>query len=106
MWDSILKAVGSAAIAYSTHYGVTKLYSEFCIPNGFWGFLQGAITAGSPVCQAGVQVIQHTQMSYSTLILMGTTRLALDALFPGAGAPAAATAACAVATGAAGGAGC
>lgn len=84
MWDSFLKAAGSALIAYSTHYGVTKLYSNFCVPDGVWGFLQGALTTGSPVCQAGVQVLQHTQVSYSTLILMGTTRLVLDAVFPGA----------------------
>jgi hypothetical protein len=113
MWDAILKAAGSAAIAYSTHYGVTKLYSNFCVPDGFWGYLQGAVTAGSPVCQAGVQVMQHTQMSYSTLIMMGATRLFLDALFPGAGAGAGATAAaaaagpvCTVAAAAAGGVGC
>lgn len=93
MWDALLKAAGSAAIAYSTHYGVTKLYSNFCVPDGFWGYVQGAITAGSPVCQAGVQVIQHTQMSYSTLIMMGATRIFLDALFPGASAAAVAAAA-------------
>ena len=105
MWDSILKGIGSAAIAYSTHYGVTKLYSNFCVPDGFWGFLQGAVTTGSPVCQAGVQVLQHTQMSYSTLLMMGVTRVFLDAVFPGA-ATAAAGPVCAAGAVAAGGAAC
>ncbi len=84
--EALAKGVLSAAIAYSAHYGAVKLYDNMCVPDGFWGFLQGAVTAGSPICQAGVQVIQNTQVSYSTLILMGVTRVVLDWVAPGASA--------------------
>ncbi len=82
--EAIGKAVISAAVAYTAHYGTVKLYDSMCVPDGWWGFIQGAVTAGSPICQAGVQVIQSTQISYSTMILMGVTRIFLDWVAPGA----------------------
>lgn len=97
MWDAFVKGLLTASVAYSTHYGVTKLYNEFCVPNGIWGFFQGAVTTGSPVCAAGMTVMQTTQVSYSTVILMGLTRFVVDLVAPGAGA--AATVACAATTG-------
>lgn len=81
--EHLLKGLGSALIAYTAHYGSSKLYSEFCVPDGVWGYLQGMVTAGSPVCQAGMKVMEATQVSYSTVILMGLTRLALDVVAPG-----------------------
>jgi hypothetical protein len=77
------KAIGSAIISYSAHYGMAKAYSYACVPDGIYGFLQGMITSGSPVCQASVQVISATQVSYSQLILMGISRAALDYVAPG-----------------------
>ncbi len=81
--ESIAKSALSALIAYSTHYGVTKLYNEICIPDGLWGYLYGLVTAGSPVCQAGVTIISNTQVTYSSMILMGITRVVVDMVAPG-----------------------
>jgi hypothetical protein len=81
--SSIVKAAGSAILSYGAHYGMTKAYSYACVPDGFYGFLQGMITSGSPVCQAGVQVISSTQVSYSQLIMMGISRVVIDFVAPG-----------------------
>ena len=83
--EFMLKGLSSALIAYSAHYGVAKLYDQFCVPDGFWGYMQGFVTTGSPVCNAGVQIMSATQVSYSTMVLMGVTRLAIDWVAPGAG---------------------
>jgi hypothetical protein len=83
--SAIGKAIGSAIISYSTHYGMTKMYNAACVPDGLWGFLQGMVTAGSPVCQMGVQVISSTQVSYSSIIMMGISRILLDIVAPSAG---------------------
>ena len=80
--SAIGKALGSAFISYSTHYGMTKLYNAACVPDGVWGFLQGMVTSGSPVCQLGVQVISSTQVSYSSIIMMGISRILLDVVAP------------------------
>lgn len=84
--SAIGKAIGSAIISYSTHYGMTKLYNAACVPDGVWGFLQGMVTSGSPVCQLGVQVISSTQVSYSSIIMMGISRILLDVVAPASSA--------------------
>ena len=76
------KVVTSAFVSYSAHYAATKIYSMTCIPAGFYGFLQGLVTFGSPVCQAGVQMISATQVSYSAVIMMGLSRMMLDLVAP------------------------
>jgi len=76
------KGVTSALISYSAHYVTTKMYSAACVPDGIYGFLQGLVTAGSPVCQVGVQVISSTQVSYSSVIMMGISRFILDVVAP------------------------
>jgi hypothetical protein len=81
--SAIGKAIGSALISYSTHYGVAKLYNTACIPDGIWGFLQGMVTSGSPVCQVGVQLMSATQVSYSSVVMMGISRIILDVVAPG-----------------------
>jgi hypothetical protein len=99
--EAILKGVASAAVAYSVHYSSAKLYDYFCVPDGVYGFVQGMFTTGSPVCQAGLAVVSNTQMSYSTLITIGLTRMVLDMAVPGSGT-AATAAATAASTGTAG----
>jgi hypothetical protein len=81
--DALWKGLATAGIAYVSHYGFVKAYSAFCVPDGVWGFFQGAITAGSPICQAGLSVITNTQTTYGTVITMGLTRLLLDVVAPG-----------------------
>jgi hypothetical protein len=84
--EAIAKGLLSAGIAYTVHYGAVKAYDNFCVPDGIWGFLQGMVTTGSPLCAAGVKVISNTEVSYSTLVLMGITRVALDWIAPGSAA--------------------
>lgn len=72
----------SAVVAYTAHYGMVKLYSAACVPDGVWGYVQGLVTAGSPFCQAGVQIISSTQVTYGAVITMGLTRLVLDVVAP------------------------
>jgi len=76
------KGILSALISYSAHYSTAKLYSLGCVPDGFYGFLQGFLTAGSPVCQVGIQVLSATQVSYSSVIMMGFSRFILDTVAP------------------------
>jgi hypothetical protein len=81
--EAISKALLSAAIAYSAHYSVAKVYNEFCVPDGLWGYFQGMITTGSPVCKVGMDIMSNTQVSYSTVIVMGVSRIILDWVAPG-----------------------
>ena len=78
------KGLISALIAYSAHYGAAKAYSFLCVPSGLLGFFQGMVTSGSPVCQTGLQVMTATQVSYSTTIMMGISRLFIDWVAPSA----------------------
>lgn len=80
--EAILKSIASSALAYTAHYGATKFYNYACMPDGFYGFLSGLVTTGSPVCQAGVQIISNTQTSYSSLILTGITHVLVEFLSP------------------------
>jgi hypothetical protein len=82
MHQALIKSFVSAVIAYSTHYGVSKLYNAMCIPDGVWGYLQGFATTGSPVCQAGMQIMSSTQLSYSSIIMMGVSRIIVDVISP------------------------
>jgi len=59
--ESIAKTAVSALIAYTAHYTGAKLYNHLCVPDGILGYLQGMVSAGSPVCQAGISVISNTQ---------------------------------------------
>ena len=85
--EAILKTAASALVAYTTHYGIAKFYNFVCVPDGFWGYLNGMISTGSPVCQAGVEVLSHTQVSYSSMIMMGITRIIIDVVAPGSSQP-------------------
>ena len=78
--NAIYKTALAAMIAYSTHYGVTKVYSIFCVPDGLWGFIQGSITSGSPVCSSTFSIMSHTHITYSTIVLTSLSRLLIDAL--------------------------
>jgi hypothetical protein len=80
--EAILKSGASAVLAYSAHYFATKFYNYACVPDGIVGYLSGIVTTGSPVCQAGVQIISNTQVSYSPIIMMGMTRVLVDLVAP------------------------
>jgi hypothetical protein len=76
--EAIIKNGFSAIVAYTIHYGTSKFYNTVCVPDTMIGYLSGLFTSGSPVCQASLQVIANTQISYSTLITTSITRLFID----------------------------
>lgn len=78
--NSIFKTGLAATIAYTTHFGVVKLYNEMCVPDGFWGFFQGAITTGSPICNGIFTVMTQSQVSYNAIILTSLSYLFVDGL--------------------------
>jgi hypothetical protein len=80
--EVILKNAAAAIVAYSAHYGAAKFYNYACVPDGVVGYLTGLVTTGSPICQASIQILSITQVSYSSLILMGITRMAIDLAIP------------------------
>lgn len=55
-------------IVYVTHYASTNLYANICADLGFIGFIKSFVTAGSPICNALLSVINTTHNSYSVLI--------------------------------------
>jgi hypothetical protein len=81
--EPLAKGAASAIIAYTAHYGTAKLYNYFCIPDGVWGYVQGYITAGSPICRAGMEIMVSSQLSFNTVIMVGMTRIVLDWVAPG-----------------------
>lgn len=78
MVAAIYKTLLAAMMAYASHYGITKVYSEYCIPSGVMGFMQGIITAGSPVCSTAFSVMSNTHVTYSTIILTSLSRFLID----------------------------
>jgi hypothetical protein len=76
--EAITRGVLSGLLAYSIHYGTIKLYTTYCVPDGTWGFVQGMITAGSPVCQSALAIVSQTQLSYSSFVLFGVSRVVVD----------------------------
>jgi len=81
--EAILKNAAAALMAYTAHYGMAKFYNFACVPDGFWGYLNGMVSTGSPVCQAGIQILTNTQVSYSSIIMIGITRVLIDIVAPG-----------------------
>ena len=80
--EAILKNSAALLVAYTTHSAVTKAYNYICVPDGMVGFITGLVSTGSPICQAGVQIMSSTQVSYSSMILVGVSRLFVDAVTP------------------------
>jgi hypothetical protein len=77
---TLLKTGLSAVIAYTSHYSITKLYSNFCIPDGVYGFFKGILSAGSPVCSTTFSVMSNTHITYSTILMTSLSRLLIDGL--------------------------
>ena len=88
MYYEIAKTVGAALLTYSTHYASTKLYSGVCIPDGVWGYVQGFITTGSPLCSATLNYASSTQNSYGTIVTMSISRLLIELIAAAAPIPA------------------
>ena len=76
--EAISRGVISGLLAYSVHYGAIKVYSTMCVSEGVWGFVQGMVTTGSPVCQSLLTIASQSQVSYSAFVLLGVTRVFVD----------------------------
>uniref|UniRef100_A0A6C0K4T0 Uncharacterized protein n=1 Tax=viral metagenome TaxID=1070528 RepID=A0A6C0K4T0_9ZZZZ len=74
----IAKAILSAMIAYTAHYASSKAYDFVCVPDGIMGYLYGFVSMGSPICKAGMTIMTNTQVSYSSLVTTGVSRLFVD----------------------------
>ena len=90
--EPIVKFVTTAALTYSAHYGIAKMYNMICVPDGVMGYIYGVVSMGSPLCQVGLQAMTNTQVSYSSMIMTGITRLLVDYIMPTAPATAPAAA--------------
>lgn len=77
-----MKSLGNtclaAVIAYLSHYGAIKLYTNVCLPSGFSGFLQGTVTAGSPVCAGALTIASQSHLAYSTILITSLSRIFVD----------------------------
>ena len=80
--EPIIKFAATAFLTYSSHYAISKLYNMACVPDGIMGYMYGFISMGSPVCQVGLQAMTNTQVSYSSMIMTGITRLVVDYIAP------------------------
>jgi len=80
--EAVAKGAATVLISYTTHYVVTKLYSSLCVPEGFLGFFQGLVSTGSPMCAGAMELLKVTQTSYSSLMMLGATRLFVDVITP------------------------
>lgn len=76
--ESLFKLIASATLAYTAHYGVGKLYNTLCIPDGFWGYMQGFVTSGSPMCSMLFTFMDNTQTTYSAIVAVSLSRFVVD----------------------------
>ena len=76
--EAISRGVISGLLAYSIHFGAIKIYSAMCVSEGVYGFVQGLVTTGSPVCQSLLTIASQSQVSYSSFVLLGVTRVFVD----------------------------
>ena len=84
----IVKILGTMLLTYSSHYAAANLYAKLCVHATPWGFLQGMIATGSPVCSAIHAYVGNSQTSYTTIITTTISRAVIDAILPGVAPPA------------------
>lgn len=49
-------------------WGSTRVYANYCVPEGFTGFLQSLVTMDSSPCQALFSLISHSNTLYASMI--------------------------------------
>ena len=82
MLTEIGKTLATIVVTYTAHYASTKAYSSFCVPDGLWGYVQGFLTTGSPMCSATLTYASNSQNSYATIITMAVSRIAIELILP------------------------
>ena len=73
----LFKTLLAILLVYSTHYGTSKIYDNVCVPDGLTGYLQGLITTSSPWCRMALDIMKTTENHYSSVILVGLSRIFL-----------------------------
>ena len=76
--NELFKILLSVILVYSAHYGTSKIYDNVCVPDGIQGYLQGLITTSSPWCKMALDIMKTTENHYSSVILVGLSRLLLS----------------------------
>jgi hypothetical protein len=76
--QELFKILLSVILVYSAHYGTAKIYNNVCVPDGIEGYLQGLITTSSPWCKMALDIMKTTENHYSSVILVGLSRLLLS----------------------------
>jgi hypothetical protein len=79
----IVKLLGTMLLTYSSHYTAANLYAKLCVPATMWGYLQGMIATGSPVCSAIHAYVGNSQTTYTAVITTTISRAIMDAILPG-----------------------
>jgi hypothetical protein len=74
----LLKMLLSVILVYTAHYATAKVYDNLCVPDGMTGYLQGFITTASPWCRMSLDVMKATENHYSSVILVGLSRILLS----------------------------
>jgi len=85
LFEPLLKLAGTLVLTYTSHYTAAKVYSNLCVPSGWFGYIQGMFTTGSPICSATLNYVSNSQSSYATIITMSISRAVMDAILPGSG---------------------
>jgi hypothetical protein len=74
----LMKMLLSVVLVYSAHYATSKVYDNLCVPDGLTGYLQGFITTASPWCKMSLDIMKATENHYSSVILVGLSRILLS----------------------------
>lgn len=81
--EFVLKGVASAALSYTVHYTAARTYAAVCVQEGLWGFLQSALSVGSPMCKATQTIVAATETHYSGLLTSVVSRILIDLAITG-----------------------
>ena len=75
---NLTKTLLAAFLAYSSHYAFTKTYAWLCIPDGIGGFFTGMMYTGSPVCAGILNIMSHSHVKFTTVVVTSMSRLLID----------------------------
>ena len=77
---NLVRTAFAALLAYSSHYVFTKTYAWMCIPDGIGGFFNGMMYTGSPVCAGILNVMSHSHVTFTTVVVTSISRVLIDNL--------------------------
>ena len=66
--NSIVAVAAPFFAVFITHYSATNLYAYICANLSLRGFILSMLTTSSPICNALLTIITHTQTSYAAIV--------------------------------------